>query len=296
METMSETAAVYDFIHPDHQLQTQWPVLLQIHEQLEHVFTEKLSKRLNLSIAGVGTEVGPRKYKDFIDELGPAALVQEVSLAPLAGNAWLCIDTSVVSALVDVYFGGGGEIKEMDQARKLSATELKVHGYFTDAMVEALQDCWSGVQAISAQVEGVVPMARLTRVKEGMVVLDAPVSFSLADGTGTCRVVYPFSTLEPLSERLSRDERAKTVRNSVFSSALRREVLACDVELRGVLSETEMTVRKLLDLKTGDFIPLRDVENVLFKADQVPLFNAQIGKSNGCVSASFSQWYRRVES
>ncbi|MEE9320391.1 MAG: FliM/FliN family flagellar motor switch protein [Granulosicoccus sp.] len=296
MESNNETAAVYDFIHPDHQLQTQWPVLLQIHEQLEHAFTDKLSKQLNLSIAGVGSEVGPRKYKEFIDSLGSTAIVQEVSLAPLAGNVWLCVDASIVSALVDIYFGGNGEIKEMDQLRKLTATELKVLGYLTDAMLEGLQECWSGVQAISAQVESIVPMARLTRVKEGMVVLDAPISFSLANATATCRVVYPFSTLEPLSERLSRDERLKAVRNGGFSSALRREVFACDVELRGILSETEMTVRKLLDLKTGDFIPLRDVENVVFKADQVPLFNAQIGKSNGCVSASFSQWHRRVES
>lgn len=296
MESKSETAAVYDFIHPDHQLQTQWPVLGQIHEQLERVFAEKMSKRMNLSMTGAGSEVGPGKYKDFVEALEPTTIVQEVSLAPLAGNAWLCVDTSVVSALVDLYFGGTGELKEIEQARKLSTTEQKVLNYFTTAMLEAMQECWSGVQALNAHAEGTVPVRRLVQVKESMVVLNAPISFSLAESTATCRIVYPFSTLEPLGEKLSRDDRMKTIRSDRFSTALRREVLACDVELRGVLSETEMTVKKLLDLKTGDFIPLRDVESVLFKTGQVPLFNAQIGKSNGCVSASFSQWHRRVES
>ena len=67
--------------------------------------------------------------------------------------------------------------------------------------------------------------------------------------------------------------------------------MQCELDIRGVLSETRITLGKLLELKAGDFIPLRDVQTVSFKTQQMPLFDARVGNSNGRVSVSLSRWH-----
>jgi len=69
----------------------------------------------------------------------------------------------------------------------------------------------------------------------------------------------------------------------------------CEIDIRGVLSEMPITLRKLLELKSGDFIPLRDVQTVSFKTQSMPLFDARVGSTNGRVSASVSRWHLPVK-
>ena len=123
------------------------------------------------------------------------------------------------------------------------------------------------------------------------VVVEAQLKFNLGDEEVVIMILYPYSMLEPLSDILRQEISTSETRDNQFSTAMRRELMNCDVELRGVMAETRMTIGKVLALKTGDFIPLRDIENVSFKANQIPLFNAQVGISNGRVSASFNYWH-----
>ena len=64
----------------------------------------------------------------------------------------------------------------------------------------------------------------------------------------------------------------------------------CEIDMHAVLAETKISLGEFLKLKSGDFIPLREIENVSFKSNSKPLFDAKVGKSNGQVSASFSRW------
>lgn len=293
---MSIDAATYDFIHPEHQLRTKWPVLEQIHAQVVEAFARHLSDRLQATIGHAGSATRPRKCQELVEEIGASALVQEIALRPLNGVAWLCVDASVITALVDLYFGGSGVIQSTDVVRKPTVTELRVLQHVSDAMLRALIDAWSSVQALQPEIGGLVDTGKLSKAGNGMVVIDADLLISLPSGEASCRLIYPYSQLEPLGSRLVHGTPSQDHPDARFSAAMRRELMTCDIELHGVMAQSRMSVRQLLDLKVGDFIPLRDVETVSFRAQQIPLFDAQVGKSNGRVSASFSRWHPNIRS
>jgi len=111
-----------------------------------------------------------------------------------------------------------------------------------------------------------------------------------------CEIVYPYETLNPINEQLQKERSAQVRHDEQFSTNMQRELLNCELEIRGVLAESNITLGTLLELKSGDFIALRDIQTVSFKTQNMPLFDAQVGNSNGRVSASVSRWHLPVNS
>lgn len=269
----------------------RWPILEQIHQHVEVFIAERLSDRLKIVVTSAGGEVKPMKILDSVETTGPAALIYELSLQPLSGLAWVCLDTSVVSVLVDKYFGGTGIVPTVEAPRKLSPTELRLKDYICDAVKASLDEAWLPIRQVTPVFGTQVSRSQLARQEEAMVVIEAQMKFNIGEEEISIVTLYPSTMLEPLADVLQKELSASESTDNQFSSAMRRELMNCDVELRGVMAETRMTIEKVLALKTGDFIPLRDIENVSFKANHIPLFNAQIGISNGRVSASFNRWH-----
>jgi flagellar motor switch protein FliM len=296
MDNKTDSATIYDFVHPGHKLKTEWPVLELVNGRVGNAFAQHLSERLQVAIHAQAAASTRAKYTDFVSELAPTMIVHEISLGSLPGVAWFCIDASVVAAILDAYFGGEGKLQPTEAARQLSPTEQRVMQHILDALLGGMRSGWSIVHELNPAVVQPIQVDRLAQASQGQVVVANAISLNFAQTEADCLLAYPYSTLEPISEHLQRDDRTEGKHDDHFSAAMRRGLMDCDLEIRGVLAESRITLGKLLELKPGDFIPLRDVQTVSFKTQHFPLFDARVGKSNGRVSASLSRWRLPVQS
>ena len=202
----------------------------------------------------------------------------------------------MVSALVNSYFGGNAELTPLEEARKLSRTENRVFHHVLEAVVKTLNTGWSSLLDVKASATRLLDIERLANTALEQVMVVSDISLKVGEIDLPCRLVYPFETLNPISEQLQKEKNNKPRHDDQFSSAMQRELLNCELEVRGVLAETNITLGTLLELKAGDFIALRDVQTVSFKTQNMPLFDARVGNSNGRVSASVTRWHLPVTS
>ncbi|ASJ71780.1 FliM/FliN family flagellar motor switch protein [Granulosicoccus antarcticus] len=284
-------ASSYDFVHPGHKLNKQWPVLDLVNARIATAFGTSLGDRLQIPLIGQAVQTTRSKYMDSVRSIGPTGIVHELSLSPLEGVIWFCMDTSVVSALVDSYFGGKAEVIPLEKPRELSRTEKRVMQHIVDAVLAAMTDGWSMVLKGNAALVRPIDVGRLNNAPLEQVMVTSDLKLQLGELELPCQLVYQFETLKPLSEQLEHEPTTTSKQDHAFSEALRTELMRCELDIRGVLSESRITLGKLLELKAGDFIPLRDVQTVSFKTQQMPLFDARVGSSNGRVSASLSRWH-----
>ena len=291
MEQDKQSATVYDFVHPGHKLNRQWPVLDLVNTRVASAFGTTLSERLQISLLGKSLQTTRGKYMDCVEAMGETCVVHELSLSPLTGVIWFCIDASMISALVDSYFGGKATITPLEKPRELSRTERRVVQHVIAALVESITSGWSMVLPLNTALIGPVEVSRLRNASLEQVMVTSEMQLQLGDLELPCQLIYPFEMLKPLSAQLQHETPKASAQDLEFSKALRSELMNCELDIRGVLSETKITLGKLLELQAGDFIPLRDVRNVSFKTQQMPLFDARIGNSNGRVSASLSRWH-----
>lgn len=292
--TTEHGAKAYDFVHPDHRLAGDWPVLGSIHERFVDELAGRLGERFRIALDGEAGAIRRSRYADFCAELPGSTVVHELLLGSEPGAILLCLDAALVPALVDGWFGGTPGARALDanvEPALASATERRALGHVLDALGGALGE---SLASIDGPRPGTVRRTRtdqLARGGYGDVVVDCPFTLRPGDQPMACRVVYPLSVLEPFAERLTRENRSHPVHDAGFRDALGGGLLDCELEIRGVLAETRITLADLLALAPGDFIPLRDIENVSFRTRHTPLFDARVGKTNGRVSASLSRWH-----
>lgn len=294
MEKPGRSATMYDFSHPGHKLNKQWPVLDLINERVATSFGTTLSQRLQISLKGIALPTTRVKYADSITHMGNTCIVNELMMPPIPGVMWFCMDTSVLATVVDSYFGGDATLTAIDEPRKLSRTEKRVMQHVMEALVAAIADGWSMIMPIKVNQLGEIDISRLANPPLDQVMVTSEIIIHIGAVELPCQLVYPFESLQPFGTRLEHEDKKPTTQDVKFSEELQAGLLDCEVELRGVLSETPITLGKLLELKTGDFIPLRDVQTVSFKTQNMPLFDARVGSSNGRVSASLSRWHLPV--
>ena len=289
-------ATAYDFVHPGYKLNTQWPVLDIISQRIASELGTSLSDRLQVAMRGMAQPTTRVKYSQCVQALGNTGTVHELTLKPLSGVIWFCMDVSVISAIVNSYFGGNAVLTEELESRRLSRTESRVMQHIMESVVDALDAGWSSLFSAKATTERQIDIERLRNARLEQVLVNSNITLRIGEIDLPCLLVYPFETLNPLNEQLQKEKSIPVRKDEQFSKDLQRELLNCELDIRGVLAESHITLGTLLELKAGDFIALRDVQSVSFKTQNMPLFDASVGSSNGRVSVSVSRWHLPVTS
>jgi len=296
MENNAPEPTAYDFVHPGHKLNSQWPVLDLVSQRIASELGAALSERLQVTMIGTAQPTTRSKYSQCLETLGNACVVHELALKPLSGEIWFCMDIGVISAIVNSYFGGSAELTPQPEPRKLSRTEARVMQHVLEAVVRALNKGWSIVVEASAHTLNSVEVERLANTSLEPVMVNSRMALRIGEIELPCQIVYPFETLNPISAQLQKEKTKPLKQDEQFRKSIERELLNCELEIRGVLAESNITLGALLQMKSGDFIALRDVQTVSFKTQNMPLFDARIGNSNGRVSASLSRWHLPLNS
>lgn len=283
----------YDFAHPGHRLASDWPLLDLLHRQCASTFLARVGERFRLVARGAPMPSRRLRPDELAASLADDALLRELRLAPLPGVALLALDATLLPALVDAWFGGSGTSLERAASASpvLSATERRALAHLLDAFTVSLADAWRDLAALEPALGRETTPQRLAHGGWTDVAIDCGLALALGGDEHALRLLYPAAMLEPFAERLAREDRSEPVRDARFDEAMRQGLLECELEISGVLAETRVTLRELMRLKPGDFIPLRDVETVSFRTERLPLFDAAVGQSNGRVSASLSRWH-----
>jgi len=287
------TVSNYDFAHPAHKLNSRLPVLDVINEQLAKYLASSLSASLHQQIEVTPSEPDFEKYQDYAHSLPEAVSISQFKLDPLQGNALLTIYGDLIFMMVDSFFGGAGTVEEAKAAREFTPTELRHIEHTREAVFDSLVKAWSSVIQLQPVFQGVLSSGQVTSpANPADVVVTSKFEIKLASGKSECHVVIPFSMLEPLRPQLTNDLQKMREHDAEWLQAFSQQIMDCELELSGVIAESQMTLDQLLKLKPGDFIPLGQSQTVSFSSENIPLFDATVGISNGLVSASLSQWHQ----
>ena len=96
-------------------------------------------------------------------------------------------------------------------------------------------------------------------------------------------LLLPYATLEPIRKLLLQQFMGeKFGRDNIWESHLATELWTTQVEVRAVLEEQQVDLRRVLDLKVGDTLMLTATADtpVQLRAGTVPLTHGRMGRRN----------------
>ena len=238
--------------------------------------------------------VGPikvQKYSEFIRNLVVPTNLNLVTVKPLRGTALIVLDPNLVFLVVDSMFGGDGRFHTRVEGRDFTQTEQRIiHGLLGVVFTE-YEKAWKPVFEIKfdyVRSEMNTQFANIATPSE--IVVAITFTMELGGNSAEMHLCLPYSMVEPIRDILystMHSEQAGADRR--WSGMLSRQLQLAEVELTVPLAVSDLSVEKILSLKTGDVLPLMIGDTVEAMVDGVPIMKCRYGIRSG-------QYALRIES
>lgn len=277
----ADDAIKVDFFNQDRIVRGGMPTLEVIHDRFSRLLRTGLTQTIRRAVDVQILTYADVKFGEFIRTLSTPSSLHVLKLDPLKGYGLLVLPGKLIYTLIDIFFGGSGRDPQKSDARDFTLIEQKIITNLTEVIERQYAEAWRPVHPLNVQATGSETNPQFISIAQPSDSVTAVDYEVLIDGAKCgLSVCLPYSTIEPIKD---------TLKGSVISEALGDEnswgrrlsqlLQNSLVEIRAMLGSSTISVRDLMNLKTGDVIQLReDFEHpVGLIVEGVPKFWGTVG-------------------
>lgn len=285
---------VYDLTSQDRVIRGRLPQLDVIYERFMRAFRISLSSALRRIASLNHASTDFLKFGEFINTLPMPTCMSVLRFNGLRGSALFVIETKLAYALVDSFFGGTDRPYAKLDGKEFTPIELSIVRKVVELAISDLETAWSSVYKIDCsfvrtevnpQFVGIVPPTD--------VVIASTFDVELESANGTITFVIPYSTIEPIKQKLSSGFQVESDQTDkkLWTSIIEEQLLDTEMELVVDMGASQITLEDLMKLKVGDVIPLdQEVSGELdIQVEHVPKFKAFYGVSHGNIAVQVTR-------
>ncbi|NUM87588.1 MAG: flagellar motor switch protein FliM [Bdellovibrionales bacterium] len=275
----------YDLGNQDRVIRGRMMTLDIIYERFIRLFRVSLSTALRkiASLSIISTDL--LKFGEFLNTLPIPSCMGVMRFDTLRGSGMIVIESKLVYALVDAFFGGSDRPYTKSEGKEFTRIELSVINKVIELALKDLDEAWAPVHKtdisfvrieVNPQFVGLVPPSD--------VVISTTFEVELEHASGTVAVVVPYATLEPIKEKLNAGFQPEGDRfEKVWTQQLHQHLAETGLNCKVNLGETTLTVGDLVNLSVGDIIPLtQDADGELdLIVEGTPKYKCMFGVSRG---------------
>lgn len=289
-----KVVVTYDLTSQDRIIRGRLPQLEVIYEKFMRSFRVSLSSSLRKIASLTLASTDFLKFGEFINTLPMPTCMTVLRFATLRGSALFVIESKLAYALVDSFFGGAERPYTKIEGKDFTQIELSIVKKVVELAIEDLENAWSSVEKIGAsfvrtevnpQFVGIVPPTD--------VVIASTFDVELENANGTITIVIPYSTIEPIKQKLSSGFQVESDQTDkkMWTTIIKDQLLETDMNIKVDLGQTEIKLRDMMTLKVGDVIPLDQDSTGEFnvQVEGVNKFKGYYGIHHGTVAMQVSR-------
>jgi len=248
----------YDLTSQDRIIRGRMPTLEMTNEKFARMFRTTLSSLLRkvTSVNAISTDMV--KFGEFLKSIPVPTSMHLFKLEPLRGNALIIVESKIIFMLVDIIFGGSGRSAFKIEGREFTAIESNIIKKVILSALGDLEKAWQSLIGlkINYQRSEINPQF-VQLVPPTDVVIVSNFEIEVEYSSGTISVCIPYSTLEPLRDRLQAGYQSEQLEvDKTWINRFKGGLLASKIDLTARLGSTEINAGEVISLKKGDVIPL----------------------------------------
>ena len=275
----------YDLTSQEKNIRGRLPTLDIINQMFSSLFRNTFSSMLRKAADVSTVSTDTIKFGEFLRSLPVPSSLHIFRMEPLRGHGLMVVESKLVSAIVDTFFGGTGSQEAKITGRDFSAIEIRMTKNVVLSALKDLEKAWKPVHAVSTNyVRSEVNPQFAAIVPPTDIVLVILFDIELENISGSITICLPYAAIEPIIPKLKAQFQSEEMEiDQVWVRRLRTELLQTEVEMVAELGVSDTTPGRLLEFKVGDTIMLKnDVTDPLFiKVEGVPKFKGFSGVSRG---------------
>ena len=278
--------------------QVQLPLLEVVCDRMVRTFSTSMR---NLTSGAVEVELKQLvslRFGEFLNRQEGRSVLGVFTIVELENLGLITLDNQLARHVIETLLGNRGasqqgETPPISENRSFTQLEIKLVGHMLEVALADLQEAFKEVREVQMKLDRIetgIHFATITGMSNVAVV--AEFSVGIRSEFGIMSVLLPYTTIEPVREKLQRKFMGEQVNlQSVWDVHMQREVAAMDVEIKAELGEQTLTVEEVQNLKPGDLIPLGVVPNtpVRIQCGDVFVSNGYFGPRDGRMAISINK-------
>lgn len=286
MARLAETAIAHERL----------PMLDIVFDKLTRMLTESFLHLVSSTDVQVKLEnIAYTRFGDFMSSAHAPSIIAVARASTWDNSFIISVDTKLILVLAEVLLGGTPEDLDKEKVKLRTPTniEMQIARRLFNLIAQRLSDAFESVSDVEFTIERLEmnpQFAAIARVTSAAV--QADISLSVAKSTGPLKVIFPYTTLEPLKkplqqmfvgEHFGRD--AQWERH--FEKTLKQTKLAFEA----ILHQEFATLNQVLNWKVGDTISFDATaeSQVRLVREGMEFFRGPMGRRNGRIAAQVDE-------
>lgn len=275
----------YDLTSQEKIIRGRLPTLDIINQMFSRLFKNTFSTLMRKSVNVSTVSTDTIKFGDFIRSLPVPSSLHIFRMEPLRGHGLIVVESKLVFAVVDTFFGGSGANEAKITDRDFSAIEMRMTKSVILSVLEDLEKAWRPVHTVTTNfVRSEVNPQFAAIVPPTDIVLVILFEIEMENISGTLTICLPYAAIEPVIPKLKAQFQSEELEvDQAWVRRLRAELLSTDIEIIAELGGTQITPEELMHFKVGDTLILgNDVTDpLILKVEGNPKFKGFPGVSRG---------------
>jgi len=275
----------YDLTSQEKIIRGRLPTLDIINQLFSRLFKNTFSTLMRKSVNVSTVSTDTIKFGDFIRSLPVPSSLHIFRMEPLRGHGLIVVESKLVFAVVDTFFGGSGAKEAKITERDFSAIEIRMTKTVILSVLHDLEEAWRPVHTVTTSfVRSEINPQFAAIVPPTDIVLVILFEIEMENISGTLTICLPYAAIEPVIPKLKAQFQSEELEvDQVWVRRLRAELLSTDIEIIAELGGTQITPEELMHFKVGDTLILgNDVTDpLILKVEGNPKFKGFPGVSRG---------------
>jgi flagellar motor switch protein FliM len=247
---------VYDFARPSKFSKEHLRTLEIIFEHFGRLLATNLPGylRKTVSVEVVNSEVVI--YSEFSNALSNPVLLGVVGMSPLKGNIIMEMASNLGYAIIDRLLGGYGNA--IDKSRDFSEIELTILERIFSICVNLLQEPWQNVVQMTPRLERIETNSQFAQIiSPSETISIVTLSIKIGDVEGLMNICLPFTTLEPIMDKLNTKfwfSKLQEKDDQSYQDTIEAIIDHAQIPMKAVLGQSTISVGDFANLQIGDII------------------------------------------
>jgi flagellar motor switch protein FliM len=258
----------FDLANQDRIIRGRMPVLEIVNDRFARLCTNALANTMRKRVDINPISIDMSKFGDFMRSLPVPTSISIFKMDPLRGNALLVVDSRLVFALVENFFGGAGSQPKVE-GRDFTPIEQAIVERVVKIALANMEESWKPVHEVHVEmVRTEVNPQFAAIVPPSDVVIVVTFEVELENAIGSLIVCLPYATMEPIRSKLHASFQSERLEvDHVWINRFKERLMETPVEMVVRLGRTTISGRQLLYLHEGDIILLDTDEDELLEAE-----------------------------
>ncbi len=269
----------FDLLKQDQISRGRLPGIYMIFDRLSRHLQVNLSSSLRKTVEVHAEYASIMKYSECINQVVNSACFVIVRTPPLRGLSMIIFERVLVYSLLNSYFGGpsdGSIGNRTGNEQDFTPIELRMIAKFTELVFDGMIKSWNPVVNMTAEIMQIETNPQFVMIVPNHdLVVNSVMEVRLDGMQGSISVITPYSSIEPIKQKLSTGFQADLVETDHrWMTQFKDEMMATPVNTKVSLGKATIDMSEFQKLRVNDVIVLNSYRSnpLKLEVEGIPKF------------------------